>query len=170
MPKLQIPIRLDLLKTEAPYTPADRVAEKRRIRKHQVLDVVRRQGPIPRVEIARVLGFNLPSVSSLVDDLLIEGLATEDKALKTAIGRRPIPVVFNPHAASVIGIDVGRSSIIGLLIDLGGNMLGRLERPAPQPLDFETLPDFIERFIQDLVDGQHPQMPPLAGLGSACPG
>lgn len=170
MPKFQIPTRLDLLKIEMPDTPADRVAEKRRIRKHQVLDIIRCHGPIPRVEIARLLGFNLPSVSSLVDDLLSEGLATEDKAIKTAIGRRPIPVVFNPNAASIIGIDVGKTAIIGLLMDLGGTILGRLEKPAPAPLDFTKLPAFLEQFVHDLLQAHLPTLPPLAGVGIGLPG
>jgi Zn-dependent membrane protease YugP len=119
MLNVNLPIRPGLLITETPDTPADRVAEKRRIRKHQVLDIIRRQGPVPRVEIARTLGFNLPSVSSLVDELVSEGLASEDKAKRTPIGRRPIPVSFNPEAASIIGIDVGKTSTIGLLMDLG---------------------------------------------------
>lgn len=170
MSHLNIPTRLDLLKTETPDTPADRVAEKRRIRKHQVLDIIRRNGPIPRVEIARLLGFNLPSVSSLVDDLLTEGLATEDKALKTAIGRRPIPVVFNPNAAAVIGVDVGKTSTIGLLMNLGGEVLCRLEKPSMVPLDFAELPAFLERFVQQLIETCIPETPALAGLAIGLPG
>lgn len=170
MAQLNIPTRLDLLKTDSPDTPADRVAEKRRIRKHQVLDVIRRNGPLPRVEIARLLGFNLPSVSSLVDDLLTEGLATEDQAIKTAIGRRPIPVVFNPNAAAVIGIDVGKTSTIGLLMNLGGAVLCRQEKPSPSPLDFTELPQFLERFVQDLIHSCVPETPALAGMAIGLPG
>lgn len=170
MLKIKVPTRTDLLKTAAPDTPADRVAEKRRIRKHQVLDVIRRCGPIPRVEIARVLGFNLPSVSSLVDDLLAEGLASEDKALKTAIGRRPIPVVFNPNAATIIGIDVGKSSTIGLLMNLGGEILGRMEKPSPTPFDFELLPELLENLATELLEAHLPDLPPLAGMGIGLPG
>lgn len=165
MQKFHVPVRLDLLKTGMPDRPADRVAEKRRIRKHQVLDIVRRHGPLPRVEIAKMLGFNLPSVSSLVDDLLNEGLATEDKAVKTAIGRRPIPVVFNPDAASIIGIDVGKSSIIGLLMNLGGAILGRLEKPTPLVTDFADQIPFLDHFVQELIEAQQAPIPPLAGMG-----
>ena len=53
MPLSGIATRKDLLLLKSPDSPAERTAEKRRIRKHQVLDVIRRFGPIARVEIAR---------------------------------------------------------------------------------------------------------------------
>lgn len=170
MPKTQLRTRTGLLQLEAPDTPADRVAEKRRIRKHQVLDVIRRHGPIPRVEIARILGFNLPSVSSLVDELIAEELAIEEKAKKTAIGRRPIPVLLNTNAACVLGIDVGKSSTIGLIMNLGGIILSRLEHRTPHNLGMHETSGWLERFIEEMVDLNGAPLPPLAGIGIALPG
>lgn len=163
-------IRPGLLLTQSPTSPAERTQEKRRIRKHQVLDCIRRHGPIARTEIARVLAFNLPSVSNLVDELVSEGLATEDVAKKTPLGRRPIPVSLNSNAACVMGIDVGKSTTIGLLMNLGGTILGRQESSTPQGMSMEEQGVWVARFARELLDAQSDTIPPLAGIGIGLPG
>ena len=163
-------IREGLLLTQSPTSPAERTQEKRRIRKHQVLDCIRRHGPIARTEIARVLAFNLPSVSNLVDELVSEGLATEDAAKKTPLGRRPIPVVLNSSAACVMGVDVGKSATIGLLMNLGGTILGRQESSTPQGMTMEEQGVWVSRFARELLDAQSDTIPPLAGIGIGLPG
>ncbi len=162
--------RPGLLLTRAPGSPAERTAEKRRIRKHQVLDCVRRHGPIARTEIARVLSFNLPSVSNLVDELVDEGLAIEDEAKKTPLGRRPIPVSLNASAACVMGIDVGKSATIGLLMNLAGTILGRLENPTPAGMSMQKQADWVARFAVELLEAHRDSVPPLAGVGIGLPG
>lgn len=162
--------RPGLVVIDAPDSPAERTVEKRRIRKHQVLDAIRRHGPIPRVEIARVLGFNLPSVSSLVDELVEEELAIEDQAKPTPIGRRPIPVSLNLNAACVMGIDVGRSTTVGLLMNLGGEVVGRVQHPTPPRFSPADQKEWIDRFATELLELHGETMPPLAGIGIALPG
>ena len=163
-------VRTGLLLIESPGSPAERTAEKRRIRKHQVLDCIRRHGPIARTEIARVLSFNLPSVSSLVEELVADGLAVEDAAKKTLLGRRPIPVSLNSSAACVMGVDVGKSTTIGLLMNLGGTILGRLETPTPANMGMQAQADWVGGFATDLLDAHRDSVPPLAGVGIGLPG
>ena len=162
--------RPGLLLMESPESPAQRAAEKRRIRKHQILDTIRKSGPISRVDIARALGFNLPTVSSLVDELVGDGLALEDEAKKTAIGRRPIPVSLNAQAASVMGIDVGKTRTIGLIMNLGGTILGRVEQESPLFGRPEEQARWIEQVATELLSQYSGAIPPLAGVGVALPG
>jgi predicted NBD/HSP70 family sugar kinase len=166
----KLEIRPGLLVTESPDTPADRVSEKRRIRKHQVLEVIRRHGPIPRVDVARILGFNVPSVSTLVDELVRDNLVMEDEAKKTSIGRRPIPVSLNANAACVIGVDVGKIGTIGLIMNLAGEILGRIESASPGNMELEAFTDWIEEFIDKLINAQESPIIPLAGVGIGLPG
>src|SRR5690606_14979481 len=109
----------DLVAVNKPATtPSDRSIEKRRLRKHFILNVIREQGPLSRAEIAKVADFNLPSVSSLVDELIADGLAQEEKARHVLRGRRPIPVFLKQDAACALGIDVGKRTTTALLSNL----------------------------------------------------
>jgi predicted NBD/HSP70 family sugar kinase len=159
-----------LLLIESPDSPAERTAEKRRIRKHQILNEIRRSGPIARVEIARNLGFNLPTVSGLVDELVSDGLAIESEARKTAIGRRPIPVSLNPNAASVLGVDVGKIVTIGLLMNLSGTVLGRVESATPPFSEPSNQGEWVREFVHEFLASHADTIPPLAGVGVALPG
>ncbi len=162
--------RKGLLLLESPDSPAQRTAEKRRIRKHQVLNAIRLYGPIARVDVARKLGFNLPTVSGLVDELVAEGLALESAPKKTAIGRRPIPVSLNPHAACVLGVDLGKIVTIGLLMNLGGTVLGRMESNTPSFSSPQEQGEWVRQFVREFLQSHAETIPPLAGVGVALPG
>jgi N-acetylglucosamine repressor len=162
--------RVDLLPPESGETPAARTSGKRQIRRNQILNVLRQHGAVSRVEIARILNFNFRTVSNLVDEMVADGLASEQEAKKTALGRRPIPVSLNAKSASVLGIDVGKSSVIALMTDLSGEVIGRFERPSPLPTDASKLASWIEGFIGEALKGISSPIPPIAGIGIALPG
>jgi len=170
MPLPGIATRKDLLLLKSPDSPAERTAEKRRIRKHQVLDVIRRFGPIARVEIARKLGFNLPTVSGLVDELVREKLAIQSEPRRTAIGRRPVPVSLNHHAACVLGVDVGKIVTVGLIMNLGGTILGRNEKPTPNFASASEQGQWVQEFVREFLREHADTLPPLAGVAIALPG
>ncbi len=170
MPLPGISTRKDLLLLKNPDSPAERTAEKRRIRKHQVLDAIRRYGPIARVEIARRLGFNLPTVSGLVDELVDEELAIEREPRRTPIGRRPVPVTLNPHAACVLGVDIGKITTIGLIMNLAGTILGRLEKATPTFTSAAEQGAWVQGFVREFLGAHAHTLPPLAGVGVALPG
>lgn len=162
--------RQGLLLLKNPDSPAERTAEKRRIRKHQVLNTIRQFGPIARVEIARKLGFNLPTVSGLVDELVHDGLAIETEPRRTAIGRRPIPVLLNAHAACVLGVDLGRIVTVGLIMNLAGTTLGRTEKPTPNFSSPVEQGQWVQEFVRDFLREHAETLPPLAGVAVALPG
>ena len=167
---MPIKTKANLLLMNVPVSPAERTAEKRRIRKHQILDSIRRLGPLSRVDVANDLGFNLPTVSSLVDDLVVEGLVIEDKAKPTSIGRRPIPLRLNENAACVMGIDIGKTRTIGLLMNIGGTILTRIEEGSDA---FEgVFPDaqWVDGFCNRLFASYEGELPLLAGIGVGLPG
>ncbi len=161
----------DLIVVPDTSSPASRSAGKRMLRKHQVLNCIREQEGLSRAEISKVIGFNLPTVSSLVDELVLENLALESEARESPMGRRPIPVSLNDKAASVLGIDIGKRKSVALITNLNGEILYQLERPSKK---FQTADDYLN-FIYDLLDSmdatfRHPDTPPLAGAGIAIPG
>lgn len=165
-----IPTRSGLVVVPNAETPADRSIEKRRLRKHFLLNVIRLNGPISRADISKVSGYNLPSVSSLVDELVGDKLVWEESARAIPRGRRPVPVQLNSRAASVLGIDIGWSSTVGILLDLGGNQISQFEARTPK---FKTAGDYIgwlHEVIGRLMETSTIPPPPVCGIGIAVPG
>ena len=93
-----------------------------------ILKTIREQGPISRVEIARLLGLHPSTVSRLVDELMALDLVREGTELEASTkrgGRRAIALEFNPGAGYLIGVDLGGTHMVGGLADLSGEIILR---------------------------------------------
>lgn len=167
---MKLATRSDLVVFPRSRTPSERSLEKRRLRKHRVLNVVREHGPLSRADIAKISGFNLPSVSSLVDELVADGLALEDEAREIPRGRRPIPVYLNRAAAGVVGIDAGKRNTVALMTNLAGEVLARIEHPTPPQADARALAEWVCSIIEQISVASGNSAPPLCGVGVGIPG
>jgi len=165
-----LPVRPGLIIKPNTSTPAERSLEQRRIRKHAVLNVIRKRGPISRSEIARILKFNVPHTSELVEDLLAERLVYEEKPRIIPRGRWPIPLRLNASAASVLGIDIGRTATITILTNLAGEILTRLEEPTPPLNTMQSYLNWLEHILTEIAEHTDLTIPPVAGIGIALPG
>lgn len=77
----------------------------------QIMDVVRRLGPIARTDIARVTGLSTPAVSQLVKRLLQVGFLQEDGFDVSTGGRRPVLLKISPEALFAVGVDIGAAKL-----------------------------------------------------------
>lgn len=147
-----------------PDTPAGRVLGKKEWRRSQVLDAVRRNGPLSRVDVSRIVGFNTQTISRLVDELVEEGLLIEQPITKSMIGRPPTPIVLNENACCVLGIDISQYITTALFMNLAGTVLARFEASTSEVRDSGNLAAHIGGFAAQLAHEDHP---PLAGIGVA---
>ena len=160
----------DLVVVPTTDTPADRSIEKRRLRKHHILNVIREHGPLSRADISKVSGYNLRSVSSLVEELLGDDLVYENDAVEVPRGRRPIPVHLNRKAAAALGIDIGRRRTTGLLMDLGGHVIHEMELKTPECKRPDKYADWTMTVAEKMFESASDVTPPLCGIGVAVPG
>lgn len=167
---LGYPTRSDLVVFSEGRTPAERSIEKRRVRKHHVLNAVREHGPLSRTDISRRTGFNIPAVSSLVEELLADGLVREDPAIALRRGRHPVPVVLNEGAAAILAMDVGWMSTTALLLRLDGTVIRRKETSTPDKVRERGLIPWIEKSAASLLLDGGQNLPPLCGVGIGIPG
>ncbi len=80
-----------------------------------VLDVVRRVGPLARTEVARRTSLAKPTVSTIVDELLAEGLVHEvGVGPSTAAGGRP---------PTYLDFDVTRDAYVGVHLGVEGTIV-----------------------------------------------
>lgn len=101
----------------------------KRVNRAAVLSVIREGGPIPRTAIADRTGLTKATVTNLVGELIDEGLVGEEAPVRSAGGRRPIPVALNPRSRFVIGVDVGIHEIRVVAVDLNAEPLIRRVTP-----------------------------------------
>lgn len=83
----------------------------------QIMNVIRRQGPVSKVEIAKVTGLTPPTVTNITNKFLELGLIVEDSIGESSGGRRPLLLKISDILAQVIVIYIGSERIIGYVID-----------------------------------------------------
>jgi N-acetylglucosamine repressor len=114
----------------------------------QTLNVIRRQGPISRVEIAKMTGLTPPTVTNITTKLLKLGLIVEDRIGESSGGRRPLLLKFNNLLAAVIILYIRSEKIIGYVIDPQLKILWKDSRTIKGRKEEEVLEMMLE-IIQD---------------------
>jgi predicted NBD/HSP70 family sugar kinase len=113
----------------------------------RALDVLFRDGAMSRADLARLLGLNRSTTSSIVNSLLAQSLLLErsqevgpEKRVQT--GRPGIDVELNPGGALFIGVGVEVDQLTAVSIDLTGKVVARealifpvSSRPAEEAAD-----------------------------------
>lgn len=89
-----------------------------------VLEILRRNQPISRIDIARRSGLQRSTVSSIVDGLIEERWVREGSVIKTERGRRPTMLTMNDDLLLLVA-DIRPTKAILAVIDLNGRFLDR---------------------------------------------
>jgi predicted NBD/HSP70 family sugar kinase len=140
----------------------------------RALDVLFRDGAMSRADLARLLGLNRSTTSSIVNSLLAQSLLLErsqdtgpEKRVQT--GRPGIDVELNPEGALFIGVGVEVDQLTAVSIDLTGRGVARENLIFPvstRPAD-ETA-DKVAGMVLSLA-GSHASRKKVQGIGIAAP-
>src|SRR5699024_1226519 len=122
------------------------------VNKTIVLNKIRMDAPISRAQIAKETELTPPTVSSIVKDLIEQGLIVERKSGHSSGGRKPTMLRIRQQAFYIIGLDAGPDNVDCIVSDLGGNVVERLSTPIQLPTTeaafLELLTDTIARIIK----------------------
>lgn len=137
----------------------------REINRRSALHAIASRVAVTRAEIARVTGLTRPTVSSLVGELIDEGLVVEGGPGASAGGKRPTLLAIDTAARQVIAVDASAPVPTGRLLDLGGEVLAEATaRPARAGDDAAAaITELVARLARSATA-------PLAGVGMGTPG
>ncbi|MDI6758604.1 MAG: ROK family protein [Candidatus Omnitrophota bacterium] len=122
--------------------------EKRNI---DILDILRKLGPISRPDISKEMGVNVVTVSHYIDEFIKQKIVYEKELDVSEGGRRPILLDLNPQAGFVIGVGLNLMNIVGILIDLKGNIITKTQvnRPLSSVKDItECLLELVREILR----------------------
>lgn len=148
---------------------ADQILSERERKTLSILEAIRRDGPLSRVEIAKLTDQNLVTTSKYVADLVSRGFVVEKGLDVSSGGRRPALVELNAQAGYAIGLGVLEEGTMGVVIDLKANVVTKLKKPAvkiEREDDLHSLYQLTDELLeQSRIDPQSVQ-----GLGLGLPG
>lgn len=101
------------------------------INKSLILETIRKNGPISRANLNKLLDLSFPAISSNVNALLEKGWIVETEKDSNKMGRKATLLEYNGDKGCVIGVDIGRSHISVIMADVAGNELKQVSAYSP---------------------------------------
>ena len=134
-----------------------------------LLSLVRRFGPLSKIEVARLTGLSVQATSAIMNRLQAEGLFKREAPLRGRVGQPTIPMSIEPEGAFSFGLKIGRRRCDLVLIDFRGTICQRTWRAYPFPtpiMILEFVRDSLPSLIGSLTVSQRGR---IAGVGVAIP-
>lgn len=116
----------------------------------QVLELLLRSGPLPRVELARRLSLTPASLTKLTRPMLDLGLFQQvTSTASRSMGRPSQPLAVNPKWATFVGVKLTDDRAYAVATDLTGVVLEAHDEPLPSRRVSEVV-DLLVPLINDL--------------------
>ena len=131
-----------------------------------VLDALRKLQPISRSDLAAATSLTPATMTNLVAELVNRGFIREERSSEKQIGRRPTLLTLNTTGIPILGIEISRSQVLGVVTDVSGAIRRSVQRSAPAQDGHETTLGIVEEVIEQLWDKTSPPV----GIGIGVPG
>ncbi|MBP1154769.1 MULTISPECIES: ROK family transcriptional regulator [unclassified Paenibacillus] len=93
------------------------------LNKSTLLNLIQRQAPLSRADLAKKTRLTRATVSALVEELIAEHWVLETGIGESSGGRRPMMLELNSNAGCVIGLDLRMTNILLIITDMQGKIL-----------------------------------------------
>ncbi len=134
-----------------------------------LLTLVRRFGPLSKIEVARLTGLSVQSTSAIMNRLHADGLLKREAPLRGRVGQPTVPMSLDPGGAYSIGLTIGRRGCDLVLVDFCGGTRKRAHTGFPFPTPRVVL-DFVRERLPELIGAlSEAEQRRIAGLGVAAP-
>jgi predicted NBD/HSP70 family sugar kinase/predicted transcriptional regulator len=135
--------------------------EKRNI---DILDILRKRGPISRPEISKEMGVNVVTVSNYIDEFIKRNLVYEKELDVSEGGRRPVLLDLNPQAGFVIGAGLNLMNMVGLLVDLKGNIVTKTQIARPRA-SVKEIAECLLEIVREILRRSKEYTADIKGIG-----
>lgn len=140
------------------------------VNKNLVLNIIWRRDFTTRAEISRETGLNRATVSTLVDELVRDGLVVEIGPRKSSIGRRPVQLELNAAHRIGIGIDIAVTEVRAAAVDLKGTVLARAVKKNDRKRPSADLVEVAGLLVEELLAQSGIARELVLGVGVGVPG
>ncbi len=150
------------------------VSNARLYNRRVVLEAIRLYGPLSRADIGRRTSLVFPTVATIVDEYLEQGVIETIGRVQGNRGQPAMLLSFNRSAGFSLGFHVDRHHVRGVLVDLAGNMLSHEVHWIDMPRPAQTF-DLLEAMAGRLCangqcNGKAIPWDLVIGAGLAMPG
>jgi N-acetylglucosamine repressor len=143
---------------------SDSLSEKER-RNIDILELLRKRGPISRPEISKEIGINVVTISNYIDDFIKHNLVFEKELDISEGGRRPVLLDLNPQGGYIIGVGLNLMNMVGILVDLKGNIITKTQIAKPQKPSVKDITECLLQIIREIFRRSKDYAANIKGVG-----
>jgi N-acetylglucosamine repressor len=143
---------------------SDNLSDKER-RNIDILELLRKRGPISRPEISKEIGINVVTISNYVDDFIKHNLVYEKELDISEGGRRPVLLDLNPQGGYIVGVGLNLMNMVGLLVDLKGNIITKTQIARPQKPSVKDITECLLEIIREIFRRSKEYTNNIKGIG-----
>lgn len=90
-----------------------------------IFNYIRKNSPVTRAGIVKVLKISAPAVSRVIEKLIKNGDVIETVKAETKSGKKPVLLIVNVNEGFVIGIDLGKKRFKAIVSNFNGEIIER---------------------------------------------
>ncbi|MBU1727249.1 MAG: ROK family transcriptional regulator [Candidatus Omnitrophica bacterium] len=135
--------------------------EKRSI---DILEILRRRGPISRPDISKEMGINVVTISNYIDEFIKRNLVYEKELDVSEGGRRPVLLDLNTQAGYVIGVGLNLMNMVGVLVDLKGNIITKTQVARPRA-SVKEISEALLEIVREILRRSKDYSTNILGIG-----
>ncbi len=130
----------------------------------EILEILRKYGPISRPDISKAMGINVVTISNYIDEFIKHNLVYEKELDVSEGGRRPTLLELNIKAGYVVGVGLNLMNMVGVLVDLKGNIVTKTQVARPRPSVKEIVEALLE-IIREILRRSKEYTNDIKGIG-----
>ncbi|WP_245891167.1 ROK family transcriptional regulator [Desmospora activa] len=136
----------------------------------RVLDVIRRFGPIAKMEVAAKTGLTFAAVANIVKDLESAGMIVSKGEGESTGGRKPVLFEMNEEACYVVAVDFSVEDIQMAIMDLATRECAKIHTSAPVDGEPDSYIEIIVTGVRQMMAEAGIDEQKILGMGVSSPG
>ncbi len=141
----------------------------RKINRLEIIELIKKDGPLSRTELARKTNLSLPSISRIVNQLIKEQLVLERGKGPSSGGKKPILLEINANRGCAFGVELARKSCL-LLCNLLGEIIVQKEVILNTSQGPRSIANSLLQEMQNVQEAFEIPSHQIIGVGIATPG
>ncbi|WP_252130850.1 ROK family transcriptional regulator [Clostridium caldaquaticum] len=137
--------------------------------KKRIINLLSKERELTKLDISRKLDISVPTVTTIVGELIEEGIVEEAGMATSTGGRKPVIIRFLPDSRYSIGIDLGKDYVRAVLTDLNSRIISDRKKELTVITEKEVL-KVVKALIEDLINSNMNVKTKLLGIGFSLPG
>jgi N-acetylglucosamine repressor len=138
--------------------------------KNLVLEIIKQQSPISRMEIAKVTGMSPTTITRIVNDLHMQGFVRETELVTSGVGRRATLLDVCSDVLYTIGVELDKSIIKIGIVNYIGEIVGWLTVPREPSEKYQETLEKVIIHMKELISSFNITAEKIIGVAVGLPG